>query len=181
MGAVDNHDDVEKPGKLRSWLRAASACIGSGADQQYRAWPIVAGYVPATSIAAEPAISAHVNATRNGCDADRESAVVLNFPIYGEALLVRLAERLRSRVAERDAARDPLLLTISRCPGSRLEIDSDAFVEFHADCSTYQLVIAASPDATVTVETTDFDTVMQFVAQYVMERLAAPATLEAAS
>lgn len=114
-------------------------------------------------------------------DHGENSAVVLAFPLRGEALLVRLAELLRSRIADREPERNPMLLTMSRCPGSRLSIDRDAYVEFDASRSSYRLAIEAAPNTIVTLDTTDFDTVVKFVVQYVTERLSALATLEVAS
>lgn len=106
--------------------------------------------------------------------------VVLPFPVRGEALLVKLADRLRSRFADGELERDPLLLTMSRCPESRLSIDQDAYVEFHADESVYHVEIEAVPDTRIMLDTTDFDTVVNFVAHYLAGRL--PATgLEAIS
>ena len=74
-----------------------------------------------------------------------------------------------------------MLLRISRCPGSRLSIDRAAYVEYLPDRCMYCVAIEAQPDTKVTLETTDFDTVVQFVAQYVAERLSEPATLDVAS
>ena len=103
------------------------------------------------------------------------------FPVHGEALLVRLADALRSRVAGSCSERDPLLLKMSRHPGSRLVIDQNAYVEFDSDRAAFQAVIEAASDTRVTLDTTDFDTLVRFVAQYVAERPAEPATLEAVS
>ncbi|KRQ90426.1 hypothetical protein CQ10_22545 [Bradyrhizobium valentinum] len=110
-----------------------------------------------------------------------QSGVLLQFPVRGEALLVRLADLLRSRIADRGLERDPLFLLISRCPGSRLSIDRTAYVEFLADRCVYCVAIEAQPDTRVTVETTDFDTVVKLVVQYVAERLSEKVFLEAAS
>ncbi|RZN08876.1 hypothetical protein CWO91_20415 [Bradyrhizobium genosp. SA-3] len=110
-----------------------------------------------------------------------DTGVVLRFPIRGEALLVKLADLLRKQVAGCAPERDPLLLTMSRCPGSRLSIDRIAYIDFLADRSTYHLVIEAAPDARITLDTTDFDTVVNFVVQYVTGRNAEPVALEAVS
>ncbi|MCA6116438.1 hypothetical protein J6524_16245 [Bradyrhizobium sp. WSM 1738] len=110
-----------------------------------------------------------------------QGGVVLQFPVRGEALLVRLADLLRSRIADHALERDPLFLLISRCPGSRLSIDRSAYVEFLADRCMYHVAIEAQPDTKVTVETTDFDTVVKFIVQYVAERLSEKVLLEAAS
>ena len=42
------------------------------------------------------------------------SAKLLAFPTRGEALLVRMAERLRQSVGDRKWAQDPLILVLSR-------------------------------------------------------------------
>ena len=110
-----------------------------------------------------------------------QGGVLLPFPFRGEALLVKLADQLRSRIANRGLDGEPLLLLISRCPGSRLSIDRAAYVEYLADRSMYYVAIEAQPDTKVTLETTDFDTVVQFVVQYVAERLSEPVTLGVAS
>jgi hypothetical protein len=104
---------------------------------------------------------------------------VLPFPIRGEALLVRLAEVLRSRLAEQGLDHDPLLLTIARSPGSRLLIDGVAYVDYLSDLSTYRAAIEAVPDTKVIVETSDFDTLVSFIVQYLTDRLSEPAATEA--
>jgi hypothetical protein len=109
-------------------------------------------------------------------------AVVLAFPIRGEALLVRLAEGLRERLPSGALEpADPFLLTLSRGPRSRLSIDRDAYVEFHAERAAFHLIIDAAPDARVTLETTDFDTLVKFVMQYVAEERRDLGMFEAAS
>ncbi|MBR0960669.1 hypothetical protein JQ566_25365 [Bradyrhizobium japonicum] len=110
-----------------------------------------------------------------------DTGLVLHFPIRGEALLVKLADLLRKQVASGAPERDPLLLTMSRCPGSRLSIDRIAYVDFLADRSTYHVVIEAAADARITLDTTDFDTVVNFVVQYVTGRNSGPVALEAVS
>jgi hypothetical protein len=110
-----------------------------------------------------------------------KGGVLVPFPIHGEALLVKLADALRNRVAGTCSAHDPLLLKMSRHPGTRLAIDQSAYVEFDAARATYHAVIEATSDTKVTLDTTDFDTLVSFVAQYVTERPAEPATLESVS
>ena len=109
------------------------------------------------------------------------NASVLQFPVRGEALLARLAELLRTRIADRRLERDPQFLRISRCPGYRLSIDDSGYVEFLADRFVFCVAMEAQPDTRVTVETTDFDTVVKFVVQYVAARLSENVRLEAAS
>ncbi|WP_249123381.1 MULTISPECIES: hypothetical protein [unclassified Bradyrhizobium] len=122
------------------------------------------------------AVQSHAAAPRT---AAANGAAILPFPILGEALLVRLAAALRERVGECDA--NPLALTISRAPRARLTIDPAAYVEFHGERGIYHAVIEAAADTTVRLDTTDFDTLVRFVMQYVTDRPADTATLEAAS
>jgi hypothetical protein len=125
-----------------------------------------------------------------------EAGTLLQFPLHGEALLIKLAELLRRRIASRVASReiecDPLLLTVSRCPGSRsrcpgsrsrcpgsrLSIDRCTYVEFDADRCAYRVTIEATSDTTVTLDTTDFDAVVSFVVQYIAERPTERSALE---
>jgi hypothetical protein len=113
-----------------------------------------------------------------GSDTAVPSGILLQFPLHGEALLVKLADRLRLRLASGGAERDPLLLTMSRCPGSRLSIDSSAYVAFDAHRSAYQVVIEAATDTRITLDTTDFDAAVNFVLLYIVERPTEPAALE---
>ncbi|WP_448044318.1 hypothetical protein [Bradyrhizobium liaoningense] len=96
-----------------------------------------------------------------------KTAVLLPFPIHGEALLVKLAELLRARLGDRELCHNPLLLTMSRAPRSRLVIDRASYIEFQPHRSSYHVVVEAAPDTTVTLDTADFDTLVQFVVQYV--------------
>jgi hypothetical protein len=107
--------------------------------------------------------------------------VVLRFPIHGEALLVRLADVLKSRLADRSPEYDPLVFTMSRGPRSRLSIDRMAYVEFYNDRAEFRAAIEASPRTKVILETADFDAVVDFVGQYVSARLAEVPALEVAS
>ena len=120
-----------------------------------------------------------------GHDHAAQHGMLLQFPLHGEALLVKLAELLRRRMAKPAASRapecDPLLLTVSRCPRSRLSIDRCTYVEFDADRCAYHVAIEAAPDTTVTLDTTDFDAVVNFLVQYIAERPSAAATLDVAS
>jgi hypothetical protein len=109
-------------------------------------------------------------------------AVLLAFPVRGEALLLRLAEGLRDRLsfAATEQA-DPFFLTLSRGSRPRLSIDRDAYVEFHAESTAFHLIIDATPESRVTLETTDFDTLVRFVMQYVAEECRGLHSFEAAS
>jgi hypothetical protein len=102
-------------------------------------------------------------ASDDGC------GVVLPFPIRGEALLVKLADLLRDKMAGFPDT-DPFALTISRYPRALLSIDQSAYVEFHADREAFHLIIDVTPDARVTLETGNFDTLVRFVLRYVAER-----------
>lgn len=109
------------------------------------------------------------------------NARVLPFPIRGEALLVGLADRLRQLVAGKVRSQDLLILSLSRTPHSRLTIDRDAYVEFNPAVSIYRAVLAAGGGTTITVDTSDFDTVVRFVVLYVTDRVSDAAPMEAAS
>jgi hypothetical protein len=54
-------------------------------------------------------------------------------------------------------------------------------VEFDASSVSYRVVIEATPDTTITAATTDFDTAVKFVAQYIGDRLADAAIAETVS
>ncbi len=149
------------------------------------------GPVPARLVPAEDDAADHAKVTQGDLEQDLQRdlqrdldgmlrAAILPFPIHSEALLVRLADVLRSRIADRSPARNPLLLMISRGPMARLWIDRTAYVAFHGDRSTYHFAVEADLDTTVTLETTDFDTLVRFVLEYVAGRLSEPTALEAA-
>jgi hypothetical protein len=171
---MTNHDNKKNcVWRLWSWLRGApSHVVRSTVDWRPRP-------------AAVPLLGARPDATPNVPPAgswlapqDRadDGCVVLRFPLRGEALLARLAEVLRMRVTDGGPERDPLLLTLSRFPGARLAIDRIANVEFQADRSAYCVTIEAAADTKVTLDTTDFATTVNFIAQYVAGRTSAPAT-----
>jgi len=171
--AMDMRDAAKKGlGRLRSWLNDASSTIGRYANENH-VYPAEMADRPAVDLQpAEPPIK-HDHALPSG--------ILLQFPVRGEALLVRLADLLRSRIADRKLECDPLFLRISRCPGYRLSIDGSGYVEFLADRSVFCLAIEAQPDTRVTVETTDFDTVVKFIVQYVAAQLSEKVLLEVAS
>lgn len=171
--AMDMRDDAKMGIRaLWSWLRGVPWSLGRDADERREPSAGATSHLPPAVAKSEP-VAMLADAA--------ESGVLLRFPVRGEALLVKLADLLRSRIANRGLDRDPLLLLISRCPGSRLSIDRTAYVEFLADRCVYYVAIEAQPDTRVTLETTDFDTVVKFVVQYVAERLSEPVTLEVAS
>ena len=167
---MDMRDAARKGlGMIRAWLNDGSWTIGRSAheNQAYR--------VDRT------AIDSHLPAPATRHSHGLPGGMLLQFPVRGEALLVRLADLLRTRIEVRGPDADPLILLISRCPGSRLSIDRSAYVEFLADRCVYCVAIEAQPDTRVTMETTDFDTVVNFVVQYVSSRLSEKVLLEAAS
>jgi hypothetical protein len=106
------------------------------------------------------------------------AAVVLSFPIRGEALLVKLATSLRVRIAATAPQHNPFLLKMMRAPHSRLMIDQASFIEYQPHRGAFYVVVEAAPDTTITLETTDFDSLVEFVAQYVDERLCEAGTPE---
>ncbi len=112
---------------------------------------------------------------------NREGAVVLPFPVRGEALLVNLASTLRERVGFAETGDDPLLATISRGRRPRLSLDRDAYVEFNAEDATFHLKIDAAPVLRLTLETKEFATLVEFVAQYCIERQGVRRQVEVAS
>jgi hypothetical protein len=154
------------------------ATAGGGLLLRMRAW--FAAGAAACSTAPRDVASDEAQAACVPTD-KAQTAVLLAFPIRGEALLVKLAELLRVRVAGRSLEHDLLLLDISRQSHSRLSIDRTVHVEFHAGCATYVVVVETVPDTTIRVETTDFDTVVKFVLQYIDERIADALALEVAS
>jgi hypothetical protein len=176
MGMPD--DPLNGARTLWSWLRGTLPFTGQAAiDEPPR--PIVVSEAAFASRAR--AVDMQDTGPGGAGGGAPENGVVLRFPIHGEALLVQLADLLRKQVASRRLERDPLLLMMSRCPGSRLSIDRIAYVDFLADRSSYRLVMEAAPDARFTLDTTDFDTVVKFVVQYVAYRISGLLALEAAS
>ncbi len=109
------------------------------------------------------------------------AAMVLPFPIRGEALLVKLASHLRA-VVEKDGLRpSPFLLAITHVPHARLLIDEMVHAEFDVARGEYRIQVLVTPDTRVTAETSDFDVVVDFIAQYMRERLLEASALEVAS
>ena len=186
MGAVMDSDMKSGVRMLWSWLRGVSWPVHRVTDDHRGSsgGVIAQPSVVRTAPEREPdAVLPPAVSQAGGLERTAPGGVILQFPLHGEALLVRLADTLRSRIAINPtggaAERDRLLLTMSRCPGSRLSIDACANVEFDAGLSVYRMTIEAAPDTTVTLDTSDFDTLVNFVVQYIAERL--PAPLEVAS
>lgn len=109
------------------------------------------------------------------------TAALLPFPIRGEALLVRLATRLKAVVEKDQLRRSPFLFAITHSPHARLLIDEMAHAEFDAVSREYRVQVLVTPDTRVTAETSDFDVMVDFIAQYMRERLLETSTLEVAS
>jgi hypothetical protein len=181
MNMGNRRSNLERKGAtLWSWLRAALAAPRRDADDQRRA--LIAASSPTTArptsfVAPEEGPSAP--SRRDG--QPHESCVLLAFPIRGEASLVKLAAVLRRCVLDHEPDREPLLLTISRCPRPRLSIDHAAYVESYAEKAEYRISVEASPRTRISVKTTDFDAIVDFVAQYIATRELERAALGAAS
>jgi hypothetical protein len=182
MAIENGQHDRRNRGTLAAWLRGALAPLDGGAEDRSDSRDDAATPSPCSAARlGQASVGACARPELPGIDAVPTSAVLVPFPIYGEALLVRLADALRNRAADARSGRDPLLLKMSRRPGSRLAIDNIAYVEFQPDRAAYHVVIEAASDTKVTLDTTDFDTLVRFVAQYVTDRPPEPATLEAVS
>jgi hypothetical protein len=109
------------------------------------------------------------------------TATLLPFPIRGEALLVKLAAHLKS-VVERDRLhQSPFLFAMTHVPHARLLIDEMAHAEFDVARGEYRIQVLVSPDTRVTAETSDFDVMVDFIAQYMRERQVETSALGVAS
>ncbi len=150
--------------------------VGAGILTRMRAWFAMARLPHAEGESYE-----HVVEVTDAREPETQSAVVLPFPIRGEALLVKLAEVLRARIATVALSPNLFLLTMSRAPRSCLAIDHASYIAFDAERATFHVVLEASPDTTITLDTTNFDTLVQFVVEYVNGRISEFRTLEVAS
>ena len=174
-GAVDI-TAMTGAGSLRHRVQDATLRSEVGLLARLRAW-----------FAARALASALTSERTSEDEADStQSAVVsggrlLLFPIRGEALLVRMADRLRQRVGDARWDEDSRFLTVLRCPHSRLVIDRHTYVEFDPGRATYRAVLDAAPETRLTIETSNFDSVVSFVVQYVDDRLSDGMSLEAVS
>jgi hypothetical protein len=163
-----------------SWLRRA-LLLEDNPGLHQDAPVVVTAIAVAPMHAAKIATADRAVALRRKPSMRTKDGIVLPFPIHGEALLVKLAEVLRSRIADRCPDWDALLPQLTRRPWSRLSIDRDAYVEFREDRGEFRAVIEPSHGTRVTIETADFDVVVDFVLQYVASRLCESTELEAAS
>ncbi len=109
------------------------------------------------------------------------TAMVLPFPIRGEALLVKLATHLKGVVEKDRLRRSPFLFAITHAPHARLLIDEMAHAEFDVIRGEYRIQVLVTPETRVTAETSDFDVMVDFIAQYMRERLVETSALEVAS
>src|SRR5271154_6611135 len=107
--ATDMSHDIKKTFSASwSWLRGASRSIDGGANECREPAP-----GPTARLPSGPARGDAMREPRAGapaplaCDHVGKGAVVLAFPLRGEALLVKLAELLRKRIANEVASRGP--------------------------------------------------------------------------
>lgn len=139
------------------------------------------GWLGLVRPARQPAAAvSHRSPLEHGGSGETRGSKVVQFPIRGDALLVELASQLRARVRDR-APPHPLILTIRRAPHLQLVIDASAYAEFDRTQLLYRAAIRAAEDTNLTLETRDFDTLVEFVVQYVADRLADASPLGAAS
>ena len=95
--------------------------------------------------------------------------------------MVKLATHLKS-VVENDRLRQSrFLFAITHVPHARLLIDEMAHAEFDVVRGEYRIQVLVTPDTRVTAETSDFDVMVDFIAQYMRERLVETSALEVAS
>ncbi|MGY3693586.1 hypothetical protein ACVIGA_003666 [Bradyrhizobium sp. USDA 3240] len=161
---------------LRSWLSSMMRSFDHGCGVAD-----IARAVPVSPASIHAAIGAELGVAPGAAAVHVEPrGEVVAFPVHGEALLVKLADVLRRRVAGREPADNPLRLTISRCPWARLSIDATAYVDYLSEVETFHAAIEAGPDTKVILKTRDFDALASFVMQYVNDRLLDRAPVEAA-
>jgi hypothetical protein len=168
------HNEREQGGGFRNWLRNA-LLFGAAERVADGCSPPVAPVEPSADAEAE------IGVPPPDHSAAELSAVLLPFPIRGEALLVRLAELLRGRVGNDGPRHDPFLFALSRRPQSRLTLDGQSYVEFVTSRSEFRFAIEVVPNTSISITTNDFDALVEFVVQYVGARLAEAPALEAAS
>ncbi len=124
--------------RLRAWF-ARSATAYTAALRDHDASERVTAGGDDSNNDFNPAVAAahDVEPVAPPCS-ERQTAILLPFPIRGEALLVKLADQLRDRIASSVTKRDSFILTMSRCSYSRLIIDGAAHIEFLADTAIYR-------------------------------------------
>jgi hypothetical protein len=176
-------------GLLRSWLRnvfslgAQTRADEGSCSAQSRATGTAEASSPLSRDPAEshPGMAEACSASVGNEDVSKPTAVLLPFPIRGEALLVRLADLLRRQVGDDRPRRDPFLFALSRRHASRLTLDYQSYVEFVDKRAEFRFAIDVAPNTSITITTGDFDALVEFVVQYVSARLSETPALEAAS
>jgi hypothetical protein len=122
-----------------------------------------------------------VDDQRAAIEAAPAGGIILPFPVRGDALLVKLAEVLRRRIAVPGTSGDGRLPVLSHEPELRLWIDDDAHVVFDARRSEFDLTIETPGGARMIIQTADFDVLVTYVVQYVADRLSGDHAVEVAS
>lgn len=156
----------------------AAISSGSGWFIRMRTWFAA---LPVGRVTAAAPASAALSAVQHGQGAKLESAQVLQFPIHGDALLVKLAEILKARIADAPKHADRFVLALTRAPRLRLTIDETAYIEFDVVRSAFNMVVDVEPGTQLTLDTEDFDTLARFVVQYARDKLAGPCEPEDAA
>jgi hypothetical protein len=155
----------------RGPTNAAATSAGSGWFLRMRMWFATLPVGRATATAPVAVASPDVQPVQG---AQSTSSHVLSFPYRGNALLVKLADILKKRIAEAPTHADRFVLSLTRAPRLRLVIDETAYVEFDAVRAAFSMVVEVEPCTQLTLDTEDFDTLVRFVVQYVRDKLAEP-------
>ncbi len=119
------------------------------------------------------AISVHWSAGEDlSRDVIARSDNVVAFPLGNRTALARLASELNARVVATQSGfdtrgqADPILLAVTAGYSPRLVIDSTSHVEHAEDRSLFRVVLGGESDARVSLETSNYDKVKQFVWEY---------------
>jgi len=94
---------------------------------------------------------------------------VLAFPLSAEAQLLRIVEELRLRVGP-SRSTDDVSLELSRDSGASLKVDADTTVDFDRARGAFRVVVEATRETRLTLQTTQLSAVVNFLAQYLAER-----------
>ena len=94
---------------------------------------------------------------------------VLAFPLSAEAQLLRIVEGLRLRVGPSRSIAD-VSLELSRGSGASLKVDADTTVDFDSARGVFRVAVEATCDTRLTLQTTQFGAVVNFLAQYLAQR-----------
>jgi hypothetical protein len=162
------------------WL-ALSPIIGglSGVGQRLKV--VAQHWLMPTDTSAAASAASHKEGLTGATNHSQATAMVLPFPIRGEAVLVKLAAHLKGVVEKQQLRRSPFLFAITHTPHARLLIDEMAYAEFDVARGEYRVQVLVTGDTRVTAETSDFDVMVDFIAQYMRERLVETSALEVAS